>query len=78
MIYEKFLILFFAYYLPYNFIRRCYMYFCISYLFSKYVISTIYENIIKMRESNIIDEENEDLLYESYLKLEELLRDDYI
>lgn len=54
------------------------MYFCISYLFSKYVISTIYENIIKMRESNIIDEENEDLLYESYLKLEELLRDDYI
>lgn len=54
------------------------MYFCISYLFSKYVINTIYENIIKIRESNIIDEENEDLLYESYLKLEELLRDDYI
>ena len=52
------------------------MYFCVSYLFSKYVIGTIYENIIKLRKLNIIDEQKEDLLYESYLKLEELLRND--
>ena len=53
------------------------MNFLISELFSKYILNTIYDNVINLRKSNLIDESSEDILYYSYLKLEELLKEEF-
>ena len=44
--------------------------------YCKYVIELIYKRIFLLRKNNILDNYLEEKLYESYLKLEELLRED--
>lgn len=44
--------------------------------YSKYVVDMIYKRILKLRRYNIIDNYLDEKLYESYLKLEEFLKDE--
>lgn len=62
----------------YNLISRCYVMFNVSYMYCVYVIDLLYKKSLKLREFNIYNEKIEDKLYQSYLKLEEFMKDDYI
>lgn len=52
--------------------------FNVSYMYCVYVIDLLYKKSLKLREFNIYNEKIEDKLYQSYLKLEEFMKDDYI
>ena len=43
--------------------------------YCKYVVDLLYNRILKLRKINIIDDFLEEKLYESYLKLEEFLKE---
>lgn len=49
------------------------MKFIVSRMYCKYVINVINDEIVKIRRMNLYDDELEDKLYFSYLKLEQIL-----
>ena len=50
------------------------MKFCVSRMYCKYVINALSKAVLKIRSISIKDEALEDELYQSYLKLEKLLK----
>ena len=74
MIYQKFLVLFFFSYYFIIFLVGVYMKFCACRMYCKYVISIINKAVTKRRALYVSDELLENELYESYLKLEKLLK----
>ncbi len=53
------------------------MKFCASRMYCKYVVNVINNAIIKLRSMKTEDELLEEELYESYVKLEELLKQEF-
>ena len=53
------------------------MKFCVSRMYCKYVIDALSKAVLKIRSISIKDEALEDELYQSYLKLEKLLKQEF-
>ena len=53
------------------------MKFCVSRMYCKYVINALSKAVLKIRSISIKDEALEDELYQSYLKLEKLLKQEF-
>lgn len=53
------------------------MKFCASRMYCKYVVNVINNAIIKLRSMKTEDELLEEELYESYVKLEEILKQEF-
>lgn len=53
------------------------MFFNTSKLYCKYVIGIISDSIRKLKYKNIHNKELDDRLYESYLKLEEIINNEF-
>lgn len=77
MIYQKFLILFLLFYYFIIFLVGVVMKFCASRMYCKYVIDILNKAILKIRSIKEEDELLEDELYESYVKLEKLLKQEF-
>ena len=53
------------------------MKFCVSRMYCKYVINALSKAVLKIRSISIKDEALEDELYQSYVKLEKLLKQEF-